>query len=162
MEQAVPLIYTKDELPPLPGFWVRASAAAIATGALAILLFGAYLAPPTQGYSTHTQLGLAPCQFEIRTNLPCPSCGFTTSVTHFVHGNWLASLYLQPMGFVIAIGCCTTVWIGYYIALTGRPVYRLLNFIPGRYWVMVLLSIALGGWGWKIFIHLAQRDHWPP
>jgi hypothetical protein len=81
-------------------------------------------------------------------------------VTFFSHGNPVASFYIQPMGFVIAVGLAVAVWVGAYIAITGRPVHRLLWFIPVRTWLLVLLGFAIGGWGWKIFIHLTGRDGW--
>jgi hypothetical protein len=127
-----------------------------------VLITGMALRPDPAGISTHTQLGLDRCQFEARTGLPCPSCGFTTSVSFFAHGNVLASIYVQPMGFVIAVFCAAAVWVGAYVALTGRPVYRLMSQIPGRAWLIVLLTIAVGGWAWKIAIHLTGHDHWPP
>jgi hypothetical protein len=161
VEQAVPLIYTREVLPPATGVVTRLVAMAVALGCLAVLATGAWLRPDGHGISTHTQLGLPPCQFEVRTGLPCPSCGFTTSVTYFAHGNVLASVYLQPMGFVIAVGCAAAVWIGSYIALTGRPVHRLAGMLPGRTLVIALTAIALAAWGWKIWIHLSGRDHWP-
>jgi hypothetical protein len=134
----------------------------IALGCLAVLVAGAWLTPDgSNGIGTHTQLGLQRCQFEVRTGLPCPSCGFTTSVSYFAHGNVVASLYLQPMGFVIAVICAAGVWVGGYIAVTGRPVHRLVGMLPDRKWLAVLLTIAVGGWAWKIFIHLTHRDRWP-
>jgi hypothetical protein len=162
VEQAVPLIHTRDfPLPPLR-VWTRLVAAGVALACLAVLVTGAALQPnAARGISTHTQLGLPECQFEARTGLPCPSCGFTTSVSFFAHGNLLASLYVQPTGFVIALLCAMTVWAGFYIALTGRPVHRLLARLPVRGTLIALLSVAIGGWGWKIWIHLTGRDHWP-
>ena len=162
VEQAVPLIYTRDTLPPPLRGWMRLAALGVALGCLAVLVTGAWLTPTGErGIGTHTQLGFQPCQFEVRTGLPCPSCGFTTSVTYFAHGNVLASLYVQPMGFVMAVLFAAGVWVGGYIALTGRPVHRLVSMLPDRKWLIVLLTIAVGGWAWKIFIHLTGRDHWP-
>jgi hypothetical protein len=131
---------------------------------LVILALGAWLTPNgAHGISTHTQLGFPPCQFEARTGVPCPSCGYTTAVSYFAHGNVLASVYVQPMGFLIAVFCALGVWVGMYVALTGRPVHRLVGrMVPGRAWLYVLLTIAIGGWAWKIGIHLTGHDHWPP
>ena len=138
-------------------------AAGIALGCFSVLAVGAWLKPDgATGIGTHTQLGLQRCQFEARVGVPCPSCGFTTSVSYFAHGNVLASLYLQPMGFVVAVFCAAAVWIGGYVAVTGRPVHRLVGMLPGTRWLMVLVVIAIGGWGWKILIHLTGRDRWPP
>lgn len=84
----------------------------------------------------------------------------TTSFAWFVRGNFVASLYVQPMGAVLAALCCCMVWIGLYILVTGRPVYRLLELFPNRYLYVPLLALALAAWGWKIFIHLSGRDGW--
>jgi hypothetical protein len=66
------------------------------------------------------------------------------------------------MGFVIALFAAAAVWTGGYIAFTGKPVHRLLLQIPGRAWLIGLLSAAIAAWGWKIAIHLTGHDHWPP
>jgi hypothetical protein len=33
--------------------------------------------------------------------------------------------------------------------------------LPWRPLLMVLLTVAIGGWAWKIGIHLTGHDHWP-
>ena len=138
----------------------RAVGLALALGCLAVLIVAASLQPSKAGYGSHTGLGLQGCQFMTQTGLPCPSCGMTTSFTWFVRGNVPASLYVQPMGTILAAlaGCC--VWAGLYVALTGRPVYRLLRLLPGRTYTLPLLTLALLAWGWKIFIHLKGWDGW--
>jgi len=162
VEQAVPLIFTRDTLPPPLRGWMRVFALALSLACLAVLVTGAWLNPDgSHGIGTHTQLGFQRCQFEARTGLPCPSCGFTTSVSYFAHGNVIASIYVQPMGFVMALLFAAGVWVGGYIAVTGRPVYRLVNMLPDRRWLAVLLTIAVAGWAWKILIHLTGHDHWP-
>jgi hypothetical protein len=143
--------------------WMRLLAAAIALAALVMLAIGARLNPGADhgsGISTHTQLGFPPCQFEARTGLPCPSCGYTTAVSYFAHGKIIASIYIQPMGFLIAVIAAASVWIGGYIAVTGRPVHKLMAVIPGHRWLLVLLGFAIAGWAWKIWIHLSGRDYW--
>ena len=64
------------------------------------------------------------------------------------------------MGFLIAVFCAAGVWVGGYVGATGRPVHRLLTQIPGRAWLWFLLTVAIGGWAWKIWIHLTGRDFW--
>ena len=156
----VPVIYTRTIAPPALTWWGRGLAAAISLGSLGVLIVGAWLTPDPSGISTHTEMGFLPCQFERRTGLPCPSCGYTSSVSWFAHGNPIASFYVQPMGFVIALCLAAAVWVGAYIAITNRPVHRLAAYVPGRTWLWVLLGFAMGGWAWKIFIHLGGRDGW--
>jgi hypothetical protein len=84
----------------------------------------------------------------------------TTSWTWLVRGNIAASLYVQPMGTVVAVLTVCCFWVALYTAITGRPVYRLLRVIRSRYYFVPLLSFAILAWGWKIFIHLSGRDGW--
>src|SRR5260370_29321828 len=100
---------------------------------LGVLLIAAKLRPERGGTGTDQQVGFARCEFMARTGLPCPSCGFTTAFSHFAHGNFVASVYTQPMGALLAWATAITVWVGFYIAVTGRPVHRLLTLLPGRY-----------------------------
>jgi hypothetical protein len=138
----------------------RLIALGLAAGCLAGLLAAAWLPPNPAGYGSHTGLGLQSCQFLDRTGVPCPGCGMTTSFTWFVRGNFAASVYVQPMGAALALLACACVWVGFYIALTGRPAHRLLQVLPGRYYYGPLLALALAAWAWKIFIHLKGLDGW--
>ena len=144
------------------GIGVRFSALAVALGCLLVLLIASQLTPSPLGYGSHTgyPLRLQSCAFMEHTGLPCPSCGMTTSWTWFARGNLAASLYVQPMGTVLAALTVCCFWTALYVALTGRPVYRLLRILPGRYYFVPLAALALLGWGWKIFIHLSGRDGW--
>lgn len=139
---------------------MRLIAATVAAGCLAVLITAAVIEPNRTGLGTHARLGLQSCQFEKQTGLPCPSCGMTTSFAWFARGNLRASLYVQPMGTVLAILTGFTFWIAIYLAITGRSAHRLLRFIPARYYLMPLLAMGLIAWAWKIFIHLRGIDGW--
>ena len=84
----------------------------------------------------------------------------TTSFSWFVRGNWLASFYVQPMGFLLALASGALFWAGLFIAATGAPVHRLLRQIRGVHWIVAILGFAIAAWGWKIFIHLGHFDGW--
>jgi hypothetical protein len=159
-EIAAPMVLTRTEgAVPLP--WTkRGIAAAVAAACLGVLLVAAWLRPDRHGTGTHTQLGMEACAFKLRTGLPCPSCGFTTAFTYFAHGNLLASLYTQPMGALLAMMTAVTVWVGFYIAFTGRPVHRLLKLLPSRYYTLPLMVLAVLGWAWKIVLTLTGHDGW--
>src|SRR3954447_16098360 len=46
-----------------------------------VLGVACWLRPDPRGMGTHQQLGLPPCTFYLYTDVPCPSCGMTTSFT---------------------------------------------------------------------------------
>ncbi len=160
MPQPVPLIYTGPASVRNVDLGWRISLFLISLACLGALVIAARLTPDPNGYGTHTQLGLNDCQFMARTGLPCPSCGMTSSFAWFVRGNVLASLYVQPMGTVLALSAALMFWAGVYIAVTGKPVARLMRTIPARYYVVPLLAWALIAWGWKIYIHVRGIDGW--
>lgn len=140
----------------------RLFAGAIGFGCLAVLILAASLTPSAKGLGTHAEdLHLPDCTFLQNTHLPCPSCGMTTSFAWFARGNLVASAYVQPMGMILAIMAAAAAWGGSYIAITGRPVHRLLRLLPARYTLLPLLLVGVLAWGWKIFIHLNGIDGWP-
>ncbi len=84
----------------------------------------------------------------------------TTSFSHFVRGNWLASFYVQPMGFLLAIITGGVFWAGLYIAVTGRPIHRLLRQLPMVVLIAAFMGLGIAAWGWKIYIHVHGIDGW--
>lgn len=156
----MPLIYSRVPAEGRLPAGQRLLALAVALAFLAPLFIASRLPPSPEGFGTHTRMGLQHCTFFERTGLPCPSCGMTTSWAWFVRGNLVASLYVQPMGTVLALIACGGVWASLYVAATGRPVYRLLRVLPGKYYCVPLVGLAILAWGWKIFIHLSGRDGW--
>jgi hypothetical protein len=138
----------------------RIFAAAIGLGGLALLITAAVLVPSPTGVGTHRGLRLSACEFLEQTGYPCPACGMTTSFAWFARGDWIASGYVQPMGFVLAAGCGIAFWAGLWTAVTGRSVRRVISVIPDTYYLFPLLGIALAAWIWKIWIHRHGLDGW--
>lgn len=157
---AVPRVYALSPVPVRLRAGGRLIAVLVAGVCLALLILAAVATPSPSGLGTHQTLGLQGCQFLRSTGLPCPSCGMTTSFAWFVRGNWIASFYVQPMGFVLALMAAMTFWTATYVAISGKPAYVLLRFIPRRYTVLPLLLFGAAAWGWKIFIHLHGMDGW--
>ena len=142
------------------GLYGRVVAFLVSFACLSLMIVAAHLTPNPSGMGTHTQLHLDQCQFALRTGLPCPSCGMTTSFAWLSRGNFPAAIYVQPMGAMIALAAIVTFWAGLYIAATGRAVYRLLSLGPSRYYVPGIVALAVLAWAWKIFIHLHGIDGW--
>lgn len=128
----------------------RGIAGAVAGAGLAVLGVAAWVSPDGRGVGTHEQLGLAPCGMVLVFGLPCPTCGFTTSFALFVRGQWWASAWNQPAGFVLALLTAMAVWAGAYAAVTGARVHLLVAGFatPGR--VVLAAGGVLLAWAWKI------------
>ncbi len=157
-DQAVqPLrIYTRTS-PALPTSPTgRFVAAALSLFCVSLLTLAAWLTPASSGFGTHTQLGLTPCDFFVRTGVPCPGCGMTTAFSHTVRGHFLTAAYTQPMGFVLALVAALVAWGAGYEAVTGRQVHRLLRGIGGLAGggglglVWLGLGLTVVAWAWKI------------
>jgi hypothetical protein len=156
----VPRIYATSPVVQRLSIGSRLVALVVSLGCLAVLLTAATIRPNPGGTSTHQQLGLAECQFLRASGIPCPSCGMTTSFAWFVRGNIVASLWVQPMGTFLATGAALTFWAALYIAMTGKPVHRLMRGMPSSYYVLVPVGFGIAAWAWKIFIHLHGIDGW--
>jgi hypothetical protein len=159
LPQAPPIFSPRIE-PVTVNAWGRVLCLVICAACLGLMIVAAHLVPSPTGMGTHTQLGLDQCQFALRTGLPCPSCGMTTSFSWFARGNFPASFYVQPMGALLALATIVTFWAGLYVAVTGRSVYRLIALGPSRYYVPLFMGLAVAAWAWKIFIHLHGIDGW--
>jgi hypothetical protein len=64
------------------------------------------------------------------------------------------------MGFLMALMTAMIMWVGLYVAITGRPVHRFFSIVPSRYYVVPLLTFALLAWGYKIVLTLTGHDGW--
>ena len=146
----VPLIYVRSDGPTRLPLLGRLLATGIAAGALGVLIVAAWLDPSPKGYGTHTQLGLQPCGFLASTGYPCAACGMTTSFAHLVRWQVIASFVAQPFGMVLCVLTAAAFWSALYVAVTGKPSYRLLNTIPQRTHLMIWIPLALAAWAWKI------------
>jgi len=156
----VPIIYTPPVQRQSLTFVGRLVSLAVALAALAVLVIAVKLPPSPTGEGTHTGIGLQRCDFLATTGLPCPTCGMTTSFAWFVRANWVASFYVQPMGFALALATGALFWAALYMTLTGSPLHRLTRQLPMTYVVVAVMAFGIAAWGWKIFIHLHGIDGW--
>lgn len=122
-------------------------------GCAAILSLGAYLTPASEGLGTHEQLNMPPCGWIMLMDLPCPTCGMTTAVTHAAHGNLVTSFTTQPMGFLFALATTMGLFIGGYTAATGSRVGVVLGSMWTRRFTWTLIGLVLAAWIYKIASH---------
>ena len=153
-------LYTAGRVTSAAPVLTRLIALGVSATCLTVLIVAASLNPNPSGVGSHKSLGLQSCALLDRAGMPCPSCGMTTSFTWFAHGNLLASFYVQPMGMVLAFLSAGAVWAGAYIAISGRPLHRLMTLLPaGKLLIWILVFFVLA-WGWKIWIHYQGLDGW--
>ena len=154
--------FGNDGASPRLSFRGRLIALVLALGCLMVLVTAASITPARKGVETHLQLGLSPCSFYRTTGIPGPDCGMTTSFAWFVRGNLVASFYVQPMGFVLALLTMVTATSGVFVALTGQPVYSHLRYrVYPPFVLMILVIWALAAWAWKAYSHAHGLDGWP-
>ena len=111
---------------------VRVSLLALAGVLAAVFAAAAYIHPYDEAgaprtMSTHTQLGMPPCNFATLTGKPCPSCGMTTSFALLVHGDVSASLRANWVGTTICVIWAVTLVWALASGLRGRAL-----FVPNR------------------------------
>lgn len=151
-EMSAPPIYVANHQSPPMAWSTRAMAALVAIGCLVVLIIAARLAPDPSGMGTHRQLGLAPCGLLKTFGVPCPTCGMTTSFANVAHGHVVASLRGQPAGTVLAMLTACGVWIGGYVAATGRPGAAIARRLPTTRALVALLAIVIAGWAYTIAV----------
>jgi hypothetical protein len=111
---------------------VRASLVAVGVALIAVFAAAAAIRPYDEDgtprrMSTHTQLGLPPCNFVVMFDRPCPSCGMTTSFAFLVRGDVSNSLRANWVGTTICV-----IWAGVLVwALASAARGRLL-LIPRK------------------------------
>lgn len=152
MPATAPAIYVGNKFPPDLTMLPRLLALAIAAGSLAVLLTAAWLVPSADGVGTHQALGMQPCGFLMQTGLPCPGCGMTTSFSYAVRGRMIASFIAQPFGMLLCVLTAAAFWSALYVAVTGRPAYKLLRLVPMTAHVILWPTLTLVGWVWKIVL----------
>ncbi|QDT45510.1 hypothetical protein Pan241w_56350 [Gimesia alba] len=100
--------------------------------------------PDPRGFGTHQRLGFAPCVIRNQLSIPCPSCGMTTSFSHFVRGQIRQSAQANTSGLVLAIVCLVMIpwsWISVYrkrLWLVSNPEVCLLWLMCG----LVMITVA--------------------
>ena len=117
---------------------------------LALLLVAATLSADACGHGTHEKLDLPACAWPAMFNMPCPTCGMTTSFAHAASADYPAAFVAQPMGALLALATSVAFWLALHTALTGsRALGASAGLLSGRgTWVVIALLIA--AWVYKM------------
>ena len=114
-------------------------------------LLAASMKPDPRGYGTHQSLGFPPCTFQVLFNIPCPSCGMTTSFSHFTRGEFVPAARANIAGLMLAVTCFIQIPWCWISAAKGR-LWRVRE--PANFTLVVVGSIALvalTNWAWQLF-----------
>ena len=103
-------------------WWIRSLAGGLAIGLSTLLITAATLRPSKNGLGTHQQLGLPPCTVRVAFGIPCPSCGMTTSWSHFMRGRWTSSIECNAGGFLLAVVTTIVIVRASIAAIHATPV----------------------------------------
>jgi hypothetical protein len=90
-----------------------------------------------------------PCGFKQKYNLPCPTCGMTTSVVAFAQGKIFESCFIQPAAGLF--WCVVSGWgvFAFFVAVFG--VYfgflnRFFTEVKIKYIILALIVVIAAGW----------------
>jgi hypothetical protein len=125
---------------------------------VAIFLIDPYPNGEAARMGTHQQLGLPPCTFQEMAQIPCPSCGMTTSFTLLMHGDVWHSMQANFAGTALAtFGLLFIPW-ALASAFFGRFVFiRRLEMVVFRL-AIVFLVLLFGRWGVVVIWDLLSRN----
>lgn len=116
----------------------------------AVLSIAAWLEPDAAGLGTHTQLGWAPCGFEMRTGLPCATCGMTTATTLAAEGRFLSSLRTQPAGFLFALSSAIVAIMGAWSLWTGRSLGPVIRAVARPKTLLIIGALVIAAWAYRL------------
>lgn len=108
------------------------------------------LKPDPRGYGTHRRLGLPPCTCQAVFDIPCPTCGMTTSFANFVRGRFLDSLSANPAGFLLACVCAIQIpWC--WLSIYQRRLYGIEQPERALLWIMgSVLGLSIIQWTFRV------------
>ncbi|MCF7972349.1 MAG: DUF2752 domain-containing protein [Phycisphaerae bacterium] len=101
--------------------------------------------------AVHYDIGrlFAPCGFKVSHGLPCPTCGYTTSLRAFSRGHWVAAFKIQPGACFFYVSLVASAVMGIYVALSGHYPHWLrkgLAECTPKYIFLGTLLVVLLGW----------------
>jgi hypothetical protein len=148
-----------DEAKPIR-WWARSILLVLTAPWIAVFIVAIALDPydsddgGARKMGTHMQLGLPDCNFKVLTQLPCPSCGMTTSFSLLLHADVWNSMQANFAGTALAaFGLFFIPW-ALASAFFGRFMFvRSLEMVIFRL-AIVFLVLLFGRWGLILIFEL--------
>jgi len=121
------------------------------TSAAVLAVIAALFAVPALAATGVIDIGLllGPCGFKQRYNLPCPTCGMTTSVVAFVRGNIFESFYIQPAAAATCTALVVVAFFAFISAVFGVYfcfIKQLISKVRVAYVLLALMAIIGAAW----------------
>ena len=96
------------------------------------------------------------CMIKRITNIPCPSCGSTRSVSAVLHGDFAGAIYWNPLGLVVlAIMIVLPIWLAADLILKKDSLlqsYKSTEKILRKKTVAIpLIILVIINWIWNIY-----------
>lgn len=96
------------------------------------------------------------CLFKSITDIPCPSCGSTRSVTHLLHGEFSSAFMMNPMGIItLLILLIGPLWMVYDLVLHQQSMWtfygQMEKIIRKKTVAIPLILLVAANWAWNIF-----------
>lgn len=88
------------------------------------------------------------CVFHSLTGLPCPTCGATRAAYQFLHGNFGAAFFFNPLAFFTYLALLVFDLYAAAVLTARAPRFRLKNFSPTEklVWRGVAVALLAGNW----------------
>ena len=131
----------------------RMSALGVGVVATILLCIALFLKPSSNGIGTHQQLGLPACGWVAAADIPCPTCGMTTAWSHTVRGQLPSAWMAQPLGMLLALTAFAVAIGAFITAISGISFQSLLYRYSPTKVIIVIASLAILSWAFKILIH---------
>jgi hypothetical protein len=131
--------------------WIRLVLVVSGLSVLGLFVVARFLTPDPSGIGTHEQLGMLPCGFKLMFDIPCPSCGMTTSWSWLVRGEISQACRTHFGGVMLGVFCGVfAIWL--IVSGIGG---RWFPGVPSAFWwgtvlgsigVAILVTWILKSW----------------
>ncbi|MDO4781759.1 MAG: DUF2752 domain-containing protein [Capnocytophaga felis] len=106
-------------------------------------------------FTQKNDIELMVCMSKHLTDIPCPSCGTTRSVVSFFEGNFVKSLYFNPLGILASLFLLIVPIVLLYDLLFCKTLlYQMYvkseEYLKRTYVYISLIFLILLNWIWNI------------
>ena len=104
-------------------------------------------------FSSSLEANHSVCLFKNITGIPCPSCGTTRASIKLLHGEFINSILLNPLGFLVGIALSISIfWMSFDIYKNKETFLPFIkkDFV-NKYIIIFAVLLTLANWIWNIY-----------